>query len=147
MINHWRVRGYPVGRTGRLMLVLAGGFLSAGFVLALSVEPDARGFGTHEQFGLPQCTVRAVFGMPCPSCGMTTSFAHFIRAHFVRSIQANSAGFLLAATCAILIPWSWYSAARGELWCVSQPHVAFLGLAATLCGVSVLHWSLKLTVL
>ena len=47
----------------------------SGFALARSIEPDQRGYGTHEQVGLPPCTFIRVFNVRCPTCGMMTSFA------------------------------------------------------------------------
>ncbi|NBO19844.1 MAG: DUF2752 domain-containing protein, partial [Proteobacteria bacterium] len=42
------------------------------------LTPDARGLGTHEQLGLPPCGFYLWYGLPCPSCGMTTSWPHFL---------------------------------------------------------------------
>ncbi len=35
------------------------------------LEPDAKGYGTHQQLGLPPCSSILLFGSKCPACGMT----------------------------------------------------------------------------
>ena len=45
--------------------------------IALSLSPDPAGVGTHQQLGLGGCTILTAFGVPCPMCGMTTTFTHF----------------------------------------------------------------------
>ncbi len=60
------------------------------------LEPNSKGLGTHQQLGLPPCSMRVLFGLRCPGCGMTTSWSYFTRGQFVSSAQVNSGGFLLA---------------------------------------------------
>src|SRR3954447_16098360 len=57
-------------------LVLAGVAVCLGTVLGVAcwLRPDPRGMGTHQQLGLPPCTFYLYTDVPCPSCGMTTSF-------------------------------------------------------------------------
>ena len=45
-------------------------------------------------------------GVPCPSCGMTTSFALLLHGDIANSLRANAVGTLLAVFCLVLIPWS-----------------------------------------
>src|SRR5262249_32812827 len=54
-------------------------------------------------------------GLPCPSCGMTTSFAFLVRGDLVNSVRANAAGTILAAFVLALIPWNLACAIRGKL--------------------------------
>jgi Protein of unknown function (DUF2752) len=75
------------------------------FGIAVWLSPDGRGFGTHEQLGLPPCQFRVLSGWNCPHCGMTTSFAHFVRGQWISSFQANAAGLLLAMTCVVVGAW------------------------------------------
>ena len=97
--------GYPLTSGGRAWLLAASVLLVAGFALARSLEPDPRGFGTHQRLGLPECTFKEKTGMPCPSCGMTSSFSLFVRGDFLNSIRANWVGTLMASVCLWLIPW------------------------------------------
>lgn len=121
-MNHEHFRGgFPLIRGGKVLLAGWSLLLLAGFAVAASVSPDPRGFGTHQQFGLPPCTLRMLTGFPCPSCGATTSFAHFVRGEWPSAIRANGAAFVLALLCAVQIPWCWISIVRGRLWRVSHP--------------------------
>ena len=63
---------------------------------ASRLRPDRDGLGTHQQLGLPPCSMRMVVGIRCPACGMTTSWAYFSQARLVDSLSVNSGGFLLA---------------------------------------------------
>src|SRR5947209_2100708 len=55
----------------RLALVTAGTVLIGLLATAACLTPSPRGMGTHQQLGLPPCTVVQWFGVRCPSCGMT----------------------------------------------------------------------------
>lgn len=70
---------------------------------AAQVQPDARGFGTHESLGIEPCSYLRATGEPCISCGMTTAFAHTIRFQWWRAFLASPAGLLLCLL-AILTP-------------------------------------------
>jgi hypothetical protein len=136
--------GFPVSPGGRWLLLAWSLFLLCGFALARSVEPDPRGYGTHQRLGLPPCTFRALFNLPCPSCGMTTSFAHLTRGHLAEAIEANAGGALLALVCAAQIPWCWWSVCRGRLVGVSQPTTGILTVLLAVSGVSALNWLVQL---
>lgn len=85
--------------------------LASGSVLALArlLEPAAEGIGTHTQLGLPPCGFLALFSLPCPACGLTTSFAHLARLDVLASLRAHPLGLpLFALVCAF-----WVRALRG----------------------------------
>lgn len=44
-------------------------------VASLVLSPAQSGYGTHQQLFMPPCFFRALTDIPCPMCGMTTSFA------------------------------------------------------------------------
>ena len=69
-------------------------------------EGKARRTETHLQIGLPPCTFRSLTGVPCPSCGMTTSFALLMHGDLENSLRANAVGTLLAVFGLAVIPWS-----------------------------------------
>lgn len=140
MSNFRQSIGVPIGNFGRATLLALAVALTVGFGIAILLTPDPRGFGTHQQFGLPPCTFRLLFGVPCPGCGMTTCFSHFVRGQFASAARANSAGLVLATVCALLVPWSVWSAIRGRLWMVTDP-VAVAGLLiVTIGGLTVTLW-------
>src|SRR5262245_16113224 len=114
MSMRWLPSGRPLSPGSRAWLLAASGLLVAGFALARSLEPDPRGFGTHQRLNLPECTFQLLWNRPCPGCGMTTCFAHLVRGQWQAAARANPAGIVLGAACVLLIPWMWASAWRGE---------------------------------
>ncbi|TWT56164.1 hypothetical protein CA85_45060 [Allorhodopirellula solitaria] len=64
--------------------------------MARSLSPAAAGLGTHQQLGLPPCSMRVLFGLRCPACGMTTSWSHWTRGQWWPAAQANVGGVCLA---------------------------------------------------
>ncbi len=89
-----------------IALVLVGVFGIAFWLNPYDENGNARRGETHLQIGLPPCTFRVLTGIPCPSCGMTTSFALLVRGDVENSMRANAVGTLLATFCLALIPWS-----------------------------------------
>jgi hypothetical protein len=136
--------GFPVEGRGRWLLLGWSLFLLGGFALASNLKPDPRGFGTHQSLGLPPCTFRVLFGIPCPSCGMTTSFAHLMRGNLSQALRANPGGVLLALVCAIQVPWCWWSAARGRLAWVADPARSLVWLLVAIAGVCLVNWIIQL---
>ena len=126
-----------------LLLALAVG-LSAGFALAASLVPDPFGQGTHRQLGFPSCTILILFGWPCPLCGMTTCFAHFVRGHWIQAAQVQPAGLLLAFESLLLLLFSLISAVRGTLVLPVQIERCLLALMTTNLLVVSLFWITRL---
>ena len=85
-------------------------------VVASRLEPSHRGLGTHQQLGLPPCTMRLMFDLRCPMCGMTTSWAHFTTGSWISSARVNLGGFCLALLASGVIIASVYS-----LWTARVP--------------------------
>ncbi|HVJ86451.1 MAG TPA: DUF2752 domain-containing protein, partial [Caulifigura sp.] len=136
--------GRSIGLTGRaICLGLAALFLTL-LLLAASVRPDPRGYGTHEQLGLTPCAFRVLLKIPCPTCGGTTSFAHFVRGEWRLSFQANSAAFAFACLSTLLIPWLITSAATGRLHGVASADWAFILTVALLAGLTLANWIIRL---
>jgi hypothetical protein len=89
-------------------ILLAGsvGAFAIFIVLALWSHPDPRGFGTHEQLGLPACGMMAWTGIPCPGCGVTTSIALFAHGRFLESLRNQPLGFLVALAIPLCALWT-----------------------------------------
>jgi hypothetical protein len=105
MTEHASVSEAAYGAADRLQhLILLGG-ATAILALARWLEPSARGFGTHQQLGLPSCAFLKLTGFPCPHCGLTTSFAHAARLHFVQAFLAQPFGLIAFLLTVISIPW------------------------------------------
>jgi len=136
--------GYPLSKMQRGMLIVASLFLMGGFFTASTVTPDERGFGTHQKFGLPPCTFQSMFGIPCPSCGGTTCFAHYVRGQWIQSAKANPVLFVFANICALSIPWFLYSSWSGRLWRVDEPSKLFVYFMITICSFAMLLWLVRI---
>lgn len=76
---------------------------AAPLAVAACLEPAASGMGTHRQLGLPSCTWPVAFGIPCLTCGMTTSFALAVRSRYAAAAVAQPAGLLLALLSALAV--------------------------------------------
>ncbi len=81
---------------------------------AASVDPDVRGHGTHEALGMDPCPYLKSTGSPCPSCGMTTAFAHTVRFEFPDAFRSNPAGFLLALFTLAAPLWFLHALVTGQ---------------------------------
>ncbi|MEM6459528.1 MAG: DUF2752 domain-containing protein [Planctomycetota bacterium] len=71
-------------------------------LVAASLDADPAGYGTHTQLGLQPCGFRAATGMPCATCGMTTSFTHAADGRLARAFVTQPAGALLSLVLAML---------------------------------------------
>jgi hypothetical protein len=112
--------------------------------VARRLEPDARGFGTHQQLGLGPCAFATMTGRPCPSCGMTTAVALASRGRLAESWKANPAGALLAVVSVPLIGWlilcTWKRRPVG-FRTVEGP---LLGLLLSIAVVSAAFWMVRI---
>jgi len=147
MIHNPEPDGCPLGWRGRALLTAWSLAVAGGLVVAYRLEPDPRGFGTHQRLGLPPCTIRAVFGIPCPSCGMTTSFANVTKGRWREAARANVAGLLLFVVCAVMVPWCWLSAFYGRLCWVRRPASLAALILLAVCGVATVEWIIRLCLL
>lgn len=65
-------------------------------VIAALLTPNPSGVGTHAALHYQPCDFLARTGVPCPSCGMTTSFAWFARGNVMASFYVQPMGMVLA---------------------------------------------------
>ncbi len=134
------------------MLVGIGLGLTALFVVAACLNPyfadgSARRMETHRELGLPECTFKRITGLPCPSCGMTTSFALTIRGDLVNGVQANSVGVLLALFLLAVIPWCVASAIWERPLFVRPVERTLMVIVFSLLGLMLLRWVLFLALM
>lgn len=124
--------------------LLAVGMCTGGLLLTASqLTPRSDGLGTHQQLGLPPCTVRVLWGTRCPACGMTTSWAYFTQGQFVASAATNAGGFALALIATAAAPITALLAITGQTarrWMLPTLVVA-LTLAV---AISMTEWLLRL---
>ena len=81
---------------------------------AASITPDPSGMGTHTQLNMPPCLFAAQTGIPCPTCGMTTSFAWFARGNLLASFYVQPMGTVLAILAVITFWMGIYIALTGR---------------------------------
>jgi hypothetical protein len=141
-----RLEPGPMRQSSRWGLVVLAVALSGVLGIAGWLEPDDRGFGTHEQLGLPPCAFRALVRIPCPSCGMTTSFAYAVRGRLLSAASTNPGGCLLAIGAAGMIPWCLASAAMGRTIGIRSPERAAIVTVLTVLGISLLGWAVRLVI-
>ena len=124
--------------------------IGLGLLVPLAVAclliPDPSGRGTHQQLGLPPCTIVAVFGKPCPTCGMTTSWAHVVRGQVREALRANVAGAALAVLDLLAVPWLWISAARGYWFGWTPDSTRGAWVCGGLLAVTLVDWVVRLCI-
>lgn len=81
---------------------LAAGVLITGRLL----QPSPGRVGTHLQLGLPPCFFLHFTGMPCPSCGLTTSVSHAARLDFYDAMITQPFGLIVFLAAFAIIPLS-----------------------------------------
>jgi hypothetical protein len=134
------VRGTLLGTAVGLVLV---------FTTAALLDPyDAAGqplrMGAHQQIGLKPCAFWMLTGLPCPSCGMTTSFALLMHGDLAGSLQANSVGTMLAIVCLGILPWCLASALWGRRLFIASIERALFRIVAGFLILMMLRWVLVL---
>ena len=124
----------PIHRWIRILLpILTVPWVMVFFVAIALIDPypngEAMRMGTHKQLGLPECSFKELAGVPCPSCGMTTSFTLLMRADVWHSMQANFAGTALATFGLLFIPWALASAFFGRFVFIRRMELVVFRLA------------------
>src|SRR5262245_51332794 len=137
---NWWIRG--------ALMLFAHGF-ATDFCIATLVKPyDAAGhplrLSSHTSMGMPPCRFKEMSGMPCPSCGMTTSFALLVRGDVWNSLRANWVGTGLAVGCALLIPWCLVSAVRGRYLGVRRIEAGLAFLVGLFTVTMLARWGVVL---
>jgi len=111
----------------RLKLALVAAALWGPLIVASRLGPDPRSFGTHEQLGLPPCTFATLFHMRCPTCGMTTAWAHAAHGQLQAALATHVTGTALAGASFLAGTWLFAVVALGRPW---APRLMRLTLAA-----------------
>lgn len=108
------IRPVRLSLYGRL-IALAVALGCAGVIAtAVHLRPSADGTGTHQGLGFLACTMLQTTGIPCPSCGMTTSFAWFYRGNLAASFWVQPGGCALAWATGMLLIYALYEALTGR---------------------------------
>jgi hypothetical protein len=133
-------------RGGMLVAAL---LLIAVFAVAFWLNPyDESGqplrMETHRQLGLPPCTFKVISGLPCPSCGMTSSFSLLVRGDVKNSLHANAVGTALALVWAAAIPWLLVCGVTGQAKGQARMERILIGLIVAFLALLLLRWFIVL---
>lgn len=115
-------------------------------VLAGSLQPDPRGYGTHEALGLAPCSMKQLTGVACPSCGMTTAFALAAHGRLFDALATQPAGAILAMACALGVLACGYAAWRDTPIERYLPALLRPRLIVGLIGLILLAWIYRIII-
>jgi hypothetical protein len=142
VMSGW-VRGSLVG----LALGLFGVFGVAMWLNPYDDDGSPRRLQTHTQLGFQPCTFYKLTGKPCPSCGMTTSFALLMHGDLVNSLKANWVGTLMAFLGLVMIPWSLASAFRQRTLFIRSMETTMITVLIVVLTLMILRWGVVLVLL
>ncbi len=101
--------------TSRRLIGTAVAICAAGILgLAAWLEPSPTGLGTHSQLAMPPCGWIVMVDVPCPTCGMTTAFAHAANGNLLWALWVQPMGGVLAVGVAMALLVGAYTAATGS---------------------------------
>lgn len=103
-----------VSLVGRLLALGLGSGCLAVLIVAASLTPNPAGVGSHQGVGLQRCAWLVSGGIPCPSCGYTTSFTWFVRGNLAASVYVQPMGAVLAAGACACVWVGLYVACTGR---------------------------------
>jgi len=132
-------------REHRLVLVGALALPVALFVLGRVLDPDPRGWGTHEQLGFRPCLPMREWGFPCPGCGVTTSIALVAHGQPLAALRTQPFGLVALGTALAVAAWALTGHARGRDLYAELPRVAWSRWGSALLTLALLAWLYKLT--
>lgn len=135
-----------IGAKGRLLAAAVAMICAAVLTIAAMLTPDPRGFGTHQQLGgnaFAPCGALILTGYPCPTCGMTTAFAHLVRGHLVASFIAQPAGMLMCVLTMATVLIATTIAIRGRAPVVHWERIGSVRIALCLAFVFLGGWAFK----
>ncbi len=135
------------GGDSRLAALAVFAASAAVLVVAFVLTPSPNGVGTHEAMGLPACGLLRTSGIPCATCGMTTSFSYAAHGDLLTSFINQPAGAVLALLTAMAAVLSGYALMTGmslapigaALW---RPRVVVIAGALLLIA-----WGYKIVVI
>ncbi len=131
---------------GRALAAILGGGSLAVLVMAAILDPSPTGMETHTQLGLPPCGMLRLTGVPCMTCGMTTSFAELAHGHLWQSLVAQPAGTLLALLAAMTFWIGTYIAVTGRPSARLLNQVPWTRLLFSVLGIMLVAWVYKIIV-
>jgi len=128
----------------RVAFLATAAALAGMLVVAAVLRPDPRGYGTHEQMGLPPCSFDEVFQVRCPSCGMTTAWSHTVRGQLIAALKANAAGAVLALSAILALPWFAWAGVAGVWPRLTPPAWTSIVLLVVVLGLALTDFAIRL---
>lgn len=135
-------------RVVRASLLAIAAALTAVFVAAFRIHPynadgTPKSSATHTQLGMPPCNFVTLTGKPCPSCGMTTSFALLVRGDVANSMRANWVGSIMCVLWAVTLVWALASGIRGKPLFVrpGRGELVFTGIVGVMLVLMLARWT------
>ena len=113
-------------------------------ITAARLTPDASGMATHRQLGIAECGFLVRSGIPCMTCGMTTSFTYLAHGQPLMSLWAQPAGTVLAFLTAMLVWAGLYVAATGRPAARLVARMPLTGIFLGLLAITVVGWGYKI---
>lgn len=116
-------------------------------VVASRLDAAPTGVGTHSQLGMAPCGFLDRTGMPCATCGMTTSFALAADGRLIDAFFNQPAGALLALLTAIVALLSAYAMVKGMSL---MPLVLALWKPMTIAAIAIMvlgAWGYKILIM
>lgn len=114
--------------------------------VARSLEPDPRGYGTHQQLSVYRypCSFVLTSGLPCPTCGMTTSFSLIMHGRFLTAFKVQPAGAVLCLATVALTALALSATVFGRMISVNWDCVGPVRVALGVGFLIVLGWGFKM---
>jgi hypothetical protein len=105
----------PMTAWGRLVAAGVAVGCLAMLVTGVWLQPNGQqGISTHTQLGFPPCQFEYRTGVPCPSCGYTTSVSFFAHGNILASLYLQPMGFAIAVMASMAFWAGAYIAATGR---------------------------------
>jgi len=135
-----------LGRRDRLLTAMAGMVLVGMLSLTAMLRPNPHGLGTHQRLGFPPCSFLLMFHRPCPTCGMTTAWAHLGNGEAAAAVRASLTGSLLWILAVLAAVWLLGTALRGRWFVVAPNRNAAAWISTSILVVMLVEWAVRLSI-
>ena len=144
-MNAWRAGQAPrMTSHERHKAAMVAASLAVVMCVAAVLRPDPRGYGTHQQLGLPPCAFMTLFGARCPTCGMTTAWTSLAHGDVERALRANVGGTALAGLGMLTMVWLVVVTVFGRWWPARPSGAAIVRAGLMIAGMTLVDWSIRL---
>lgn len=104
---------------------------------AFLLTPDPRGWGTHEHLHLPPCFFLWLTHRPCPTCGLTTSFAYLAKGDIINGARIHPMGPPLFMALLVLMGSAFHGLVkRRSFWRILENKVSLWTVVLLVSGLS-----------